>query len=226
MRSSPGQNPVSTSVQPHLRRVAHTCRMRPSLVAAVLLISMPAGAAELYRLDSDNTRVSLDVRLFGVPWVSARFENISGELVPGSGAVPGPKAADAAGRVDVTIRTASLKCDSVRWNARLLSAAWFDAARFPEIVYRSEHIAFEGDGRAVVSGSLTLHGQTRSLTLDVNHWRCASRPGPADSCSFEAHGRLRRSDYDLPHGLLEGGDEVEIAIQGIDARPQGLGAAG
>ena len=187
---------------------------------------MSAGAAELYRLDSDNTHVSLDVRLFGVPWVSARFEDISGELVPGPQAVPARNTADAAGRVEVTIRTASLKCDSARWNARLLSSVWFDAERFPEIVYRSEHIAFEGDGRAVVSGKLTLHGRTRSLTLNVNDWRCSSRPGPADSCSFEAHGRLRRSDYDLPHGILEGGDEVEIAIQGTDARPQGLRTAG
>lgn len=200
--------------------------MRSSIAVAGLLLSIPAGAAELYRLDSDNTHVSLDVRLFGVPWVSAHFEDISGELTPGPRAIPAPNSAQASARVDVTIRTASLKCDSARWTARLLSSAWFDSERYPQIVYRSERVAFAGDGRAVVSGTLTLHGQTRRLTLNVNHWRCSYRPGPADSCSFEAHGLLRRSDYDLPHGILEGGDEVEIVIQGIDARPQSPRTAG
>jgi len=190
------------------------------LLILMVLPAVSARAAELYRLDSGNTHVSLGVRLFGLPWISARFEELSGELVPGPSGKPGNATADPAGRVEVTIRTASLKCESTRWNARLLSPAWFDAERYPEIVYLSDRIDIGVDGRAVVSGHLTLHGHTHYLALLVNRWGCPDGALPKDTCSFEAHGRLRRSDYDLPHGLLDGGDEVELTIAGDNAVPQ------
>jgi len=187
------------------------------LLSLLALPCLPLCAAESYRLDSGNTRVSLGVRVFGVPWISARFEELSGELVPGRRGAPG-STADTPGRIDVTIRTASLKCDSSRWNARLLSPAWFDADRYPQIIYRSDRIDLDADGRAVVTGQLTLHGQTRALVLLVNRWVCSNPPQADDGCSFDAHGLLRRSEYGLPHGLLEGGDEVEISIEGASPR--------
>lgn len=193
---------------------------RSLLLLLMVLPGMPVRAADVYRLDSGNTHVSLGVRIFGLPWITARFEDLSGELAPGPSAKSGNATATPAGRVDVTIQTASLKCDSTRWNARLLSAAWFDAQRYPQIVYRSDRIDVDGDGRAVVSGHLTLHGHTRNLALLVNRWLCPDGDSPKDTCSFDAHGRLRRSDYDLPHGLFDGGDEVEITIAGVDAAPQ------
>jgi polyisoprenoid-binding protein YceI len=193
---------------------------RSSLLLLLVLPCLSVRAAELYRLDSANTRVSLDVLMFGFAHITARFDEISGELAPGLSVKPGAAAAAAtAGRVDVTIRTASLKCDNTRWNARLLSSTWFDAERYPEIVYRSDRIDFDAYGRPVVSGHLTLHGQTRDLVLSVNRWVCPEGARPTDTCSFDAHGRLRRSDYDLPHGLFEGGDEVEISIEGVNAGP-------
>jgi polyisoprenoid-binding protein YceI len=193
---------------------------RAWLMSLILpLLAPPLCAADLYRLDSRNTHVSLDVRLFGVRWISARFEQLTGELAPG----PRPDSGGSPkGRVDVTIQTASLRCDSARWNARLLSAAWFDPDRYPQIVYRSDRIDFDAEGGAMVSGHLTLHGQTRALTLLVNRWICGNHSGTGDSCSFDAHGRLQRSDYGLPHGLFEGGDEVEISIEGVAAGPKAV----
>ena len=193
---------------------------RSLLLILLVLPAASAMGADLYRLDSGNTHVSLGVRIFGLPWISARFEDISGELAPGRSLMPGQLSSDPKARVDVTIRTASLRCESAHWNARLLSPAWFDAERYPQIVYRSDYIAFEGDGRAVVSGHLTLHGHTRELALSVNRWNCPAGAGALDSCSFAAYGKLRRSDYDLPHGLFDGGDAVEISIEGENAAPQ------
>jgi len=163
-------------------------------------------AADLYRLTSDNTRISFAVRTLGLTWVSARFNELSGELVPARRAQPS--------RVDVTIRTASLTCASPRWNARLLSPVWFDAQQYPQIAYHSERIRFDGEGGGTVTGRLTLHGQTHAFEMTVNRWDCANRPGTGDTCSFDAEGRIRRSDFGLPHGILEGGDEVLIDIRG------------
>lgn len=202
---------------------------RSLLLILLVFPGVPAKPADLYRLDSGNTQVALGIRIFGLPWISARFEDISGELAPVP-SVPSVRPDDASpaprGRVDVTIRTASLRCESARWNARLLSPAWFDAERFPQIIYRSDYIDIDADGHAKVSGHLTLHGRTRELVLLVNRWNCPAGAGAADTCSFAAHASLRRSDYDLPHGLFEGGDEVEISIEGVNASPQGQRTVG
>jgi polyisoprenoid-binding protein YceI len=166
----------------------------------------PVLAADLYRLSSDNTRIYFSVRTLGLTWLSAHFNDLSGELVPAGRAQPS--------RVDVLISTASLTCESARWNARLLSPVWFDARQFPQIAYHSGMVRFDGQGGGTVSGLLTLHGQTHPFDLSVSRWDCASRPGAADTCSFDAEGRIRRSDFGLPHGIFEGGDEVVIDIRG------------
>jgi polyisoprenoid-binding protein YceI len=185
----------------------------------VPLITLPAQAAELYRLDSANTRVSVNVRLFGLPWVSAHFDELSGDFIPDR--------QTAASRVDVTVRTASLDCENSWWNAKLLSTEWFDAPRYPQITYHSDHIRYDDHGGAVVSGQLTLHGVTRSVALIINRWYCSNAVGADDTCSFDAHTRIKRSDYGLPHHFWDG-DEVDIFIRGVRAQavaPQNAEAA-
>ena len=174
----------------------------------VLLITLRVHGAELYRLDSANTRVSVNVRLFGLPWVSAHFAELSGDFVPDRRTV--------ASRVDVTVRTDSLDCENSWWNVRLLSNEWFDAPRYPQITYHSDRIRYDEHGGAIVSGQLTLHGVTRSVDLTVTQWDCSNGAGADDTCSFDAHTRIKRSDYGLPHHFWDG-DEVDINIHGVRA---------
>jgi polyisoprenoid-binding protein YceI len=136
---------------------------------------------------------------------------LSGDLVPERRTPPS--------RVDVTIRTASLTCESPRWNAQLLSPVWFDAQQYPQISYHSEQVRFDSEGGGTVSGQLTLHGHTHPFELTVKRWLCTNQSGTADTCSFDAEGRIRRSDFGLPYGILQGGDEVIIEIRGEAVRP-------
>ena len=66
------------------------------------------------------------------------------------------------------------------------------------------------DEHAISSGELTLHGITRPVVLTVTFLDCP----PGGGCQFAAHGRIRRSEFGLPHGFWSGGDQVEIAISG------------
>jgi len=55
-----------------------------------------------------------------------------------------------------------------------------------------------------------LHGVTRPIVLNVSLLKCPS----AGHCQFAAHGRIKRSEYGLPHGFWTGGDQVDISISG------------
>ena len=187
----------------------------PMKSASWLLLSFclaRAQAADSYRLDAVNTRISFNIQHFGVLWVSARFPQFSGEFVldrQGS-----------ASRVDVSVQMASVDCDDPRWNGRLRSADWLDVQRYPQMTFHSKQVELDGDGQARAHGELTLHGVTRTVALEISHLSCSDPTAASDSCGFVAHARIKRSDYGFAHGFWIGGDQVDIDISGVGLRGQ------
>jgi polyisoprenoid-binding protein YceI len=171
------------------------------LLALGFAVEAAVDAGERYRLDSGNTQVSFAVQHLGFQWVSARFSDISGEFILDR--------AGAHSRVDVTVGIASLECSDTRWNDRLRSAEWLDSQRYPHMTYHSSNIELD-EQRAVASGDLTLHGVTRPVVLTVSLLNCPT----GGRCQFVAHGRIKRSEFGLPHGFWSGGDQVDISISG------------
>jgi polyisoprenoid-binding protein YceI len=191
----------STYVQGSLKsqRMSAGGQVKNSQWILVALLSTQLHAAEMYRLDSSNTQVSFAVQHLGIHWVTARFSDISGQFV----------VAGAASHVDVSVGIASLDCSEPQWNERLRSAQWLDVQRYPRMVYHSSRIEL-ADERGIADGQLTLHGVTRPIVLDVTMVNCSA----SGRCQFTAHGRIRRSEYGLPHGFWTGGDQVEVHISG------------
>jgi polyisoprenoid-binding protein YceI len=183
----------------------------------------PAQAAQLYRLDTANTRISFNIQHFGVQWVSARFPDFSGDFVLDR--------EGAASRVDVSVQVATVDCTDSFWNGRLRSADWLDVQRYPLMSFHSTRVDFEGDGAALASGTLTLHGITQVVGLAISSLHCSTDTSPVaanathatsgDQCSFVARARIKRSDYGLPHGFWTGGDLVDIVISGAGVRSSG-----
>jgi len=184
--------------------------MKRPLTLILLLVVTRASAAEVYRLDSGQTRVEFDVERFGLHWVGAHFRDFQGDFVFDR--------TGADSRVDVTVQTESVDCDDSHWNPQLRSPQWLDVQRFPLMTYRSRRIQFLDEERVEASGELTLHGVTRSVVLEVSQLHCSGAAGDVPSCRFVARARVRRSDYDLPHGFWTGGDQVDITITGVGTR--------
>jgi len=165
----------------------------------LVLAACSAQAAESYRLNATNSRVAFTVQHLGFEWISARFNDVSGEFILDRA---GPKS-----RVDVTVAIASLDSSDPLWNERLQSAEWLDAQRYPQMTYHSTRIELD-DQSAVANGDLTLHGVTRPVVMTVTLTNCSTD----GRCRFVAHGRIKRSEFGLPHGLRTGGDQVDISI--------------
>ena len=201
----------------HLPYGGHRKRARstgePMRSASWLLLPLTllrTQAADIYRLDPVNTRISFDIQYFGMLWVSARFPDFGGDFVLDR--------QGAASRVDVSVQTASVDCSDSRWNARLRSPDWLDVQRYPRMSFHSNHVEFDGDRRALASGDLTLHGVTQLVGLEISQLSCSGATGSSDTCSFVAHARIHRSDYGFAHGFWIGGNQVDIAISGVGVR--------
>lgn len=75
-------------------------------------------------------------------------------------------------RVSVTIQMASLSIEPERLRNHLLTPDLFDVAQFPTATFQSSRVVADTSGRVgeqqathAITGELTLHGQTRTLTF-------------------------------------------------------------
>ncbi len=120
--------------------------------------------------------------------------------------------------VEVAIDTASIDTQVADRDAHLRSADFLDAAKYPQLTFRSKRIEKAGAGYRVV-GDLTLHGVMREVTLDAEFAGTGKDPWGNERAGFSAKTSLDRRDFGLvwnaaleTGGVLVG-EKVEIAIE-------------
>jgi polyisoprenoid-binding protein YceI len=104
---------------------------------------------------------------------------------------------------------------------QLAGTRFLEAARFPEMAYRSTKIERTGAKTLRISGDLTLHGVTRPVTLNATYnGGYAGHPmDPHARVGFSAQGTLKRSDFGIGFGIPAPGttmgvsDEVNVIIE-------------
>lgn len=140
------------------------------------------------RLDSGNTRVTFDVRWFGVLRVSGWFPEVEGELVIG----------DEGGLASLVVR---LRAGSVNTgiglrDRHLRGPRFLDGGAHPVIEFRSSSVSRLG-ATWRVEGVLTLRGQARNLVLTV-----PDETGP-EARRFSATFTVPRREHGIgaAHGL-------------------------
>ncbi|HRH47882.1 MAG TPA: YceI family protein [Panacibacter sp.] len=99
----------------------------------------------------------------------------------------------------------------------LKSANFFDVATYPKITFKSTSIKPDGQNKYKLTGNLTLHGVTKSVTMDL--WYRGTTENPMSKqkdAGFKLTGILKRSDFkigaNMPTAVVS--DEVEIKADG------------
>ena len=148
-------------------------------------------AEGMWTIDRLGSKVSFDVRHFGVATVHGRFESFAGGLEVRDGEL----------HVDGEVDVASVVTGNRIRDARLRSE-FFDAERHPS---SSLHACGRAsDGRLV--GELTIRGVTQPVELTM-----AIGPGSAGVLHARAEGSIRRSDFGLDWGALREADRLLVA---------------
>ncbi|HEY1753176.1 MAG TPA: YceI family protein [Caulobacteraceae bacterium] len=175
----------------------------------------PAGR---YYMDRAHTSVSFQVSHLGFSHYTARFSRVDGTL-------QFDPAHPAAMRVEATIDPTSLEVNAppAGFHDQLMGGnGWFEAAKFPQMTFRSTSVKLVRPHEALVTGALTLHGVTAPVTLDVtyNGGYAANSYDPGGArIGFSAHGSLKRSAFGVSAGIpapgssFGVGDQVDIAIE-------------
>jgi polyisoprenoid-binding protein YceI len=102
-------------------------------------------------------------------------------------------------KVKVTIQAASINTNMEKRDGHLKSADFFDVEKFPTITFVSKKVTANGDKKFKVDGSLTMHGVTKPVSLDVEFMGTDSMMG-MDTIGFSATTKIDRRDFELSWG--------------------------
>ena len=117
-----------------------------------------------------------------------------------------------------TIKTASINTKNEDRDNHLRSGDFFDAETYPEITFTSSKITKSGAQSFAVTGTLTMHGVSKTVTLPVTFLGEVKGPRGGTVAGFEIETTLDRKDYGivwnkaLDAGGMILGDEIDITI--------------
>jgi polyisoprenoid-binding protein YceI len=185
-----------------------------ALAAPVLLNSASAAPAVdptsveagIYAVEPLHTRVLFSLDHMGFTTWYGEFTGVSGTLTLS------PKAVDKS-TLEIHIPVSSISTSSAKLDGELKAPDWLDAAKYPEIVFKSEKITETGKDTAEVAGNMTLHGVTKPVTLTVKfHGAGTNVMDKKYTVGFDVTGTLKRSDFGVSKFVPLVGDDVAITI--------------
>ena len=165
-----------------------------------------AAAGVTYKLDPEHTNVLANWSHFGYSNPSANFSDASGTLVYDA-------AAPERSSVHVSLPLSGLISFVPKFDAHLRSADFFDAGTFPQATFNSSNVETTGKDKLKVTGTLTIKGVSRPVTLDVTLNKAGLHPmTKLESIGFDATTTIKRSDFGLGLYAPAVSDEVSLRI--------------
>jgi polyisoprenoid-binding protein YceI len=158
------------------------------------------------------------------------ISKVHGRFARWSGALELDAADLTRSKVDVRIDAASIDTQVADRDAHLRSADFLDAARHPEITFRSKRVEKAGAGYRVV-GDLSIRGVAREVALEAEFAGTGKDPWGNERAGFSARTALDRRDFGLVwNAALEAGgvlvgEKVEISIELEAVKKAGEAAA-
>jgi polyisoprenoid-binding protein YceI len=184
-------------------------RFVPFALVSGLLVTQ-ALAADTYVFDKAHTEASFQVRHL-VTKVRGKFTDFTGTLKL-------DPAKPEASSVEFALKAASVFTGEEKRDQHLKSPDFFDAEKFPELTFKSSAIKATGKDAYDVTGTLTIHGVSKEVTLPVSFLGFVKSPWGDERAGFETGIKLNRKDYGLvwnktleTGGVLVG-EEVEVAV--------------
>ncbi|EAR09174.1 YceI family protein [Reinekea blandensis] len=172
--------------------------MKKLIFTAAVAVASTAVLADDYSIDLAHSSVHFTAGHLGFSKTIGRFNEFEGQFSDTAGSES----------VSITIQADSIDSNHTDRDKHLRSPDFFDVKQYPTITFTSTE--FTGD---TLTGELTMHGQTNTVTLDVNVIGEGEDPWGGYRKGYEATGTLVRSEWGIDYFLPGVPDEVELEIQ-------------
>ncbi|EPN6330135.1 YceI family protein [Acinetobacter baumannii] len=174
---------------------------------AVALASTVALAAPVdYKIDPTHTATVFSWNHFGFSTPSANFSDIQGVIK-----VDNAKPANSS--VNVTIPLSSVNTNVPALDKEFQEEAWFNAAKYPNITFKSTKVETKDKKHFKITGDLTVKGITKPVVLDAVLNKQGEHPmAKVPAIGFNATTSFNRSDFGLGNYVPNVGDKITVNI--------------
>ncbi|HEX7640488.1 MAG TPA: YceI family protein [Burkholderiaceae bacterium] len=187
--------------------------MRLPIPAAPLVLVLAAGSVAApaepvtYKIDPMHTYPSFEADHMGLSTWRGKFDRSSGTVTMDKAA--------GTGSVDIVVDTTSVDYGLPAMNKMAKSKELFDVAKYPKAEFKGRLEGFQDGAPTKVAGTLTLHGRTQPVTLDIRHFKCMPHPLlKREVCGADAYATLDREAFGMDAGKNYGFSmNVDLRIQ-------------
>jgi polyisoprenoid-binding protein YceI len=145
----------------------------------------------VWTLDPTHTVAAFSARHMMITTVRGTMQIVDG-------AVNFDPANPAAASVEVSLNAGSINTGLADRDGHLKSPDFLDVANNPTVTFKSTSVVPTGEGRADVTGDLTIRGVTRPVTLAAEFLGAAVNPfDGSERAGFEATASINREDWGL-----------------------------
>jgi polyisoprenoid-binding protein YceI len=192
-----------------MKHFAHTAAL-----ALVLILTGQALAADEYKVDPMHAMVLFRIQHAGIGYVHGRFNDPSGSFTL-------DEADPSKSKFNVEVQVANVDTHNDKRDAHLKSPDFFNAKQYPTITFKSTSVKKGASANTLdVTGDLTLHGVTKSVTVPVELTGKGQFPPGAYRAGVETTFTIKRTDYDIkgiPAMPTAVGEDVRltVALEGV-----------
>jgi polyisoprenoid-binding protein YceI len=169
----------------------------------------------VYEIDAAHTSVEFVGRHLMITKVRGRFSDVRGQITIAEDPTDS--------YVEVEIDADSVSTGNDDRDAHLKSGDFFDVDLYPTITFASTAVKHVRDNAWEVAGDLTVHGNTKAVTLHVDFDGGGPSPMGDERIGLSAATEVNREDFGLSWNVaLETGGflvgksaRIELAVQAI-----------
>ena len=177
------------------------------LTSLLTAATLPAFAApQKYDIDTGHTQVIFSWNHFGFSNPSGLLEKFSGDFMLDTADLTKSS-------ISITFPLDGIHTGVPKLDEHLKSPDFFDAAKYPDITFKSTKVEKSGANGLKVTGDLTIHGVTKPVTLDAKVNKIGDNPMMKKaSAGFDATTTIKRSDFGVNKYVPNVSDEIPVRI--------------
>ena len=176
------------------------------LSTAALFLLAGSTFAQEWNMDKAHSQVNFGIIHMGINEVGGTFGSVTAKFTASK-----DDFSDAV--IELSADVSSINTGNEQRNNHLKSPDFFDAAKFGTLTFKSTGFKKTGDKSYQLTGDLTLHGVTKSVTLNATFNGTATNPmNKKTSAGFKVTGVIKRSDFGIATGFPAGALSDEVSL--------------